>query len=171
MISSKLKNHFIQKEIDRLRIRDHNNRVVDGKKINSVGIITSIVIEEKLGLQSLVTEKLNLRNPKIYTYRKYDKNDEKSYKHFSEKDFNWRGHIVDSSLLSFLEEPLDLLICFYPQKHTYLEYATIASQATFKIGYAGIHPGLFDLEISVKENQIDDFFSEIKKYLEILNKL
>ncbi|MFY0629335.1 MAG: hypothetical protein JXR05_03075 [Flavobacteriaceae bacterium] len=148
-----------------------NVRVASNEEIHSVGILTKDELFNELILQELVTEKLALRNPKIYSYRKYNKNDEKSYKHFSENDFNWKGDVVDSSLMNFVEQPFDLLICLFSKKHSYLEYATLLSKARFKVGLANIDENLFDLEISVEPDQVNDFLEEAKKYLSILGKL
>lgn len=171
MISSKLKHHFLQKKINKLLAKAASLKVSSDKKMNTVAILTQDGDSNIFQLQEMVIEKLSLRNPKIYSYRRFDKNDEKSYKHFSEKDFNWKGDIVDSSLLSFIEEPVDLLICFYPEKQTYLEYLTLLSKASFKIGFAGINQDLFDLEISVGKEQIEYFLNEAHKYLTIMKKL
>ena len=148
-----------------------NDRVTSNQKIHSVGILTEDVLFNERELQDLVIEKFALRNPKVYSFRKYSKDNESSYKHFSENDFNWKGAIVDTSLKSFLEESFDLLLCFYSKKNPYLEYVTLLSAAHFKVGFAEVNEHLFDLEISVKPDQIDDFFGEAKKYLSILAKL
>tara|TARA_R110002073_G_scaffold8207_7_gene45912 strand:- start:23644 stop:24159 length:516 start_codon:yes stop_codon:yes gene_type:complete len=171
MISSKLKHHFLQKKIDKLLAKSASLKVSSDKKINTVAILTRDGDSNIFQLQEMVIEKLKVRNPKIYSYRKFDKNDEKSYKHFSGKDFNWKGDIVDSSLLSFIDEPVDLLICFYPEKQMYLEYLTLLSKASFKIGFAEVNQDLFDLEISVGKEQIDFFLNEAYKYLTIMKKL
>ena len=171
MISSRLKSHFIQKKTAELLKKAINNRIASNEEIHSVGILTENDLFNELELQELVIEKLGLRNPKIYSYRKYDKNEEKSYKHFSKNDFNWKGDVIEPSLSNFVEQPFDLLICLYPKKHSYLEYTTLLSEARFKVGFAEVNENLFDLEISVQSNQVDGFLAEAKKYLSILEKL
>lgn len=171
MISSKIKHYFIQKKVDKLLSETVNSKTFKNNKITTVGILTLEEDSNILELQELVIEKLKLRNPKIYSYRKFDKNNGKSYKHFSKNDFNWKGKITDTSLLSFIEQPIDLLICFYSKKHFYLEYLTMLSKANFKVGFAGVNQDLFDLEISVKKEQMSYFLNETHKYLTILKKL
>ena len=171
MISSKLKQHFVKKKADKLSVNRNGKKAVSNKKIQSVGILTEEKFFQEYNLQKLVEENLGARNPKIYSYRKFDKNHEKSYKHFSENDFDWKAQVVESSLQSFLDQSFDLLICFYPTNHPYLDYTALLSQARFKVGFTGVDSNLFDLEISVKESEIDNFFIETKKYLTILNKL
>ena len=122
-------------------------------------------------MTSLVTEQLGLRNPQIFSLRKFEKNQEESYKHFTEKDFNWKGEIVNSSLESFVNEPFDLLICYYSKSNIHIDYISTLSKATFKIGFADLQSELFDLEVAVKSEQVQEFFAETKKYLTILKKL
>ncbi|MEQ6124866.1 hypothetical protein AAON49_11725 [Pseudotenacibaculum sp. MALMAid0570] len=171
MVSAKLRQHFIQKKIAKLLKQQTHKKNGSNKKIFSVGILSDEKLSNQFNLQDIVSENLEVRNPKLYNYRKFDKNLEKSYKHFSEKDFDWKGEIIDTSLKSFVDEPLDLLICFYPKKKTYLQYLTLLSNATFKVGLANIHNQLFDLEVAVEMSEIDNFLAETKKYLKILNKL
>tara|TARA_R110000787_G_scaffold210882_4_gene320618 strand:- start:4041 stop:4556 length:516 start_codon:yes stop_codon:yes gene_type:complete len=171
MVGSKLKHHFIKKKIDKLSKNLSMKGYGASQKINSVAIITLDDSSKQHDFQEILIQNLQLRNPRIYSFRKFAKEDEKSYKHFSEKDFDWKGQIIESSLQSFLEEPFDLLICFFSKKNQFLEYAAIKSSATFKIGFSGINSNLFDIELASDISQVDVFFDEVKKYLKILNKL
>lgn len=171
MIKTKLKHHFIQRRIDKLFTYQAKNRIASNKKINSVAIITDESFLPDLDIQNIVIEKLQLRNPKIFTYRKFEKTHEKSFKHFSDEDFNWKGDMIDASLSSFINESWDLLICFYPEKNAYLEYMTLQSKASFKAGFVDVNSKLFDLEVAVNTNDVEGFFNEMKKYLTILKKL
>tara|TARA_R110001632_G_scaffold43376_6_gene110116 strand:+ start:115687 stop:116202 length:516 start_codon:yes stop_codon:yes gene_type:complete len=171
MFSSKLKHHFIKKKIDKLskalsvQVNDTN------QKIQSVAIITQNDFSLEYDFQEILIERLQLRNPRIYSYRKFNKDDEKSYKHFSEIDFDWKGEVVEPSLQSFLDEPFDLLICFFSKKNIFLEYTALASKATFKLGLSGLHPKLLDIQINTDASNVDVFFEETKKYLQIVKKL
>ncbi|MDG1399087.1 MAG: hypothetical protein P8P88_11940 [Polaribacter sp.] len=53
----------------------------------------------------------------------------------------------------------------------YLENAVLRSNARFKVGFANVNQSLYDMEISGYPTKFDDFLSELKKYLVILNKL
>tara|TARA_B100000795_G_C22801191_1_gene442034 strand:- start:877 stop:1392 length:516 start_codon:yes stop_codon:yes gene_type:complete len=171
MVRAKLKDHFLRKKIDKLSKTISKTNNGTSQKIKSIAIITVDSLSKQHDFSEILNQKLQRRNPKIYSYRKFSKNDQKSYKHFSEKDFNWRGDITDTSLQIFLEEPFDLLICFYSKKNIFLEYAVTSSKAAFKVGFSGIKSGIFDLEIASETNQISVFFNEMKKYLDILHKL
>lgn len=172
MISSKLKQHFIKKKTGKLLADDTlRNREGINEKIISVGIITKEEFYVQHDLQLAVEKQLELRNPRIYSYRKFDKHQEQSFKHFSNKDFNWKGEIIEPSLQSFLDHPYDLLLCYYTKPNLFLEYTTLLSRATFKVGFAEVNLDLFDLEITTKSSELDDFFTETSKYLSILNKI
>ena len=113
MISSKLKQYFVKKKmIERLKSSSSIDRQLKNKKIASVGIITKEKYFQSYDLQSLVTDELGIRNPKIFSIRKFEKNQETSHKHFTEKDINWKAEITTPGLESFMNESFDLLICF-----------------------------------------------------------
>lgn len=171
MLKSKLKQYYIKKKIDSLSKTIRSNNFGKSQKIKSVGIISRDNFSKQYDFSEILIQKFQRRNPKIYSYRKFSKDDIKSYKHFSEKDFNWKGQIMDTSLESFLEEPFDVLICFFSKKNMYLEYAVRASRARFKVGFSEVITSLYDLEIACDTSEIDVFFDEMKKYLEILKKL
>lgn len=170
MLKAKLKNHYLKKKLNQFSQTKESSTGSSNQKIKTVGIITSDTFFQKYNFSDILLDKLQLRNPKIYSYRKFSKDHKKSYKHFSEKDFNWKGQIIDTSLQSFLEETFDLLICFYPKKNIFLAYAEASSEATFKVGFSNANSGFFNLDIACDEDQIDLFFDEMKKYLKILHK-
>jgi hypothetical protein len=170
MLTAKFKHHFIKKKIDKFLQTQSSLANSSSQKIKTVGIITLDCFSKEHDFSQILIQKLQRRNPKIYSYRKFSKDDQKSYKHFSEKDFNWKGAILDTSLQGFLEEPFDLLICFYAKKNIFLEYVEASSEAVFKVGFSKASTGFFDLDIACDIEQVDLFFDEMKKYLEILHK-
>lgn len=171
MLGFKLKQYFIKKRIDKFAKTTSTDSHAKTKVIKSIGIITLDNLSKEHDFSEILIQKFQRRNPKIYSFRKFSKDDVKSYKHFSEKDFNWKGHVVDTSLQSFLEEPFDLLICFFSKKNMYLEYAVRSSNASFKVGFSEVMSQVYDLEIACDPDEAAVFFDEMKKYLEILKKL
>lgn len=168
----KLKVQSIQKKFIKELQNSQDTRTPNSKIVHSVGILTTEELTFQMNVVKKVDEQLeSVRNIHIYNYRKYDKNDPKSYKHFSENDISWSGKFTDVSLESFLETPFDLLIGFYTENNLYLEYATLMSKATFKVGFAGVNNKLFDLVITEKPENIDSFLHEIVKYLTLLKKM
>ena len=171
MISTKIKQHFIKKKISKLLANSSHDASKSDKKIVTVGILTKEKFSNSYEFQTMITEKLNLRNPKTYSLRNYEKNQEKSFKHFSEKDFSWKAEIIDPSLISFVDQPFDLLLCYYSKPNSILEYVTLLSKASFKVGFSEVNSNLFDLEIAVESTNPEEFLFEAHKYLNILNKL
>ncbi len=170
MFLSKIRDRNIQKKINRLVVANEG-KYSNNDPIRTVAILTFDGDFNMDQLQEMVARKLGIRNSKIYAFRKFNKDHEKSYKHFSEKDFNWKGNVLDTSLQSFIESQFDLLICFFSSQNLYLEYVSLLSKANFKVGFAEKNFPFLDLQINVVRSQVEDFFSETKKYLTILKKL
>mgnify|MGYP006073747773 FL=1 len=171
MIFKGLKHTVLKNKFDTLLAQTEGCRTVPLHKIQSVGIITLEEISSKIDLQKEVGAMLGVRNVKIYSLRKFSKTDEFSYKHFTEKDINWKGKFTQTSFQIFLEEPLDLIIGYFTTKNIFLETAVLQSKAQFKVGFSGINPHLYEIEISEKTENILAFTSELKRYLKIINKL
>lgn len=168
---TKLKESRIRKKINKLSSQLEEGRIVSQKEIQSVGILTTEEISSKIDLQKQVEKNLGIRNSKIYSFKAFHKLDEVSYKHFSEKDINWKGTFIQPNFLSFLEQPFDLLIGYFNTPNLYLEMAVLQSKATFKSGFAELDSKLYELEISEKIDNVQGFSQELKKYLIILKKL
>ncbi len=167
----KIKKRFLEKKYNALLKKPLLKNTPVHKKITTVGILSLDDISKRSNLQQLISDTLNVRNAKIYSFRSYSKDHESSYKHFSENDFDWKGTITDTSLKAFLDTEFDLLITFFSQKHLYLEYVTLLSKATFKVGNANLHEYLFDLEIRTEESDLSSYLGETKKYLQILGRM
>lgn len=168
---TKIKHSYLKKKFKNSLAESIKKRITSQKEILSVGILTTEEISTKVNLQEEVEDILNIKNSKIYSFKEYNKLDEISYNHFSEKDLNWRGKFTESSFQNFLEQPFDLLISFYNVNNIYLETATLQSKATFKVGFTNVNSSLFEIEISEKISNVKAFCLELKKYLIVLNKL
>lgn len=168
---SNIKENRIRKKFEKSLSKQSNNRIVSQKEIISVGILTLDNTSSKINLQSEIESTLELKNAKIYSFKKFNKNDEVSFKHFSEKNLSWSGEFNEPTFQSFLEQPFDLLIGYFNEKHLFLEKAVFASKATFKAGFSDVNSKLYELEISTDLENVNQFSSELKKYLKILKKL
>ncbi len=168
---AKIKSTVLKRKFDKKMSNFLTNRNVSEKVIQSVAILTTDEISSKIDLKELVENTLQVRNCKTYSFRKFDKNNEASYHHFSEKDIDWKGNFIDTSFLNFIDEPFDLLLNLDDTKNKYLEYATLCSKATFKIGFKDVNTDLFDIEILGNTTNVKEFVLEVKKYLQILKKL
>lgn len=152
-------------------IEADEKRVVSDKEIKTVGILTTELFFNTIELKEEVERVLNLRNAKIYCYRPYKKSNTISYKHFSEKDFNWKGKVIQPNFNSFIEEPFDLLIGFFDKSNLFLESAVLQSKSTFKVGIAKVNQMLYDIEIKSNPYKVEEFLTELKKYLILIEKI
>ena len=172
MLLGKLKEQSLHKSFQKKLHKMPEIRTAVSKEIHSVAIITTNTLSSELDIVNEIKRNFkSVRNIHIYAFRKFKKSNSISYKHFSEKDFDRKGNVKDLSLESFLENPFDLLIGYFNEKNLYLEFATLKSNATFKIGFSKVNDKLFDLVVNEQPNNIDSFIEVIKKYLEILRKI
>tara|TARA_B110000091_G_scaffold212743_1_gene260185 strand:+ start:839 stop:1360 length:522 start_codon:yes stop_codon:yes gene_type:complete len=170
MIFSKIKKYFLQKEIQ--QSSKTNKRVVANNKIKNIGILTTMALSDVYGFEDKVKKLFpKHRSVNWYCYRRFYKGDEKSFHHFTNKDFNWKGKINDVSLQIFVDTPFDVLICYFDTNHIFLESLVKQSLASFKIGFSNVNQSLFDLEISERIDNVDRFNAELKKYLQILGSI
>ena len=168
---SKLKESRLRRKFNKILLKLQDNRAVPQKEILTVGILTSESIISEIGVQSEIETTLALNNSKLYSFKKFNKLDEVSLTCFSEKDVNWRGNFTEPNFKKFLEQPFDLLVGYFNHQHLYLEKAVLESNATFKVGFSNVNSKLYELEISTELENIQQFSSELKKYLQILKKL
>lgn len=166
-----MKKSFIKKKFQKLLLEKEEFRVVNYKEINTVGIISNDEISNWIDIKNEVEEILNLKNAKIYSFRPYSRKNEVSFKHFSEKDFNWKGQVSQPNFKVFIDQPFDLLIGYFNKKNLYLENAVLHSKATFKVGISKVNQELYDMEIAEYPKNIKEFLYELKRYLLILKKL
>lgn len=171
MSLSKIKETRLRKKFDKNLLGLIENRAVSEKEIRTVGILTTESISSKIDLQLHIEKELGVKNSKKYSFKKFDKVDFDSSCFFSEKDINWKGQFIETSFQSFLEQPFDLLIGYFDEKHLYAEMAVFQSKASFKAGFSGVNSNLYELEILEKTDNITAFSSELKRYLKILKKL
>ena len=168
----KFKEQFLSKNFHKKLKEIPDVRIPISKEIHSVAILTTDECSKELDLVSEVKNNFNsVRNVHIYSYRKFKSSDSVTYKHFTERDFDWKGKVKDPSFENFLENPFDLLIGYFHEKNLYLEVATLKSNASFKIGFANVNDKLFDIVVNEDPVKIDSFIKVIKKYLELLHKI
>ncbi len=139
--------------------------------IKTVGIISTDEISNWIDVKTAVEDHFKVHNTKIYSFRPYSRKEEVSFKHFSEKDFNWKGQVSQPNFKVFIEQPFDLLIGFFNKRNLYVENAVLRSNAKFKVGISNVNQDLYDMEIAVLPKNTDQFLEELKKYLLILKKV
>ncbi len=172
MLLGKFKEQLLYKKLQKNIKELPEARTSSPKKIHSVGILITNEISSKIDLVEVVKAQVeDVRHVNIYSYRNYNASDEITYKHFTKRDFDWSGNIKEASLENFLETPFDLLIGYFNKKHLYLEYASVKSMATFKIGFANVNDNIFDLVIHNDIENSEEYIETAKKYLKLLGKI
>ncbi len=172
MLLGKLKEQSLYKNFQKKLHKIPDARTPVSKEIHSVAIITTNKLSIELDIVKEIKSNFkSVRNVHIYAFRKFKKSDSITYKHFTEKDFDWSGQVKDPSLESFLENPFDLLIGYFNEKNLYLEFAALKSSAAFKIGFAKVNDKLYDLVVNEQPDNIDSFIEVMKKYLKLLHKI
>lgn len=147
---------------------------VNNDKIKTVAVLLNADEFHEFEVFRVYFKELGLLSPKhkIIAFTLDDKLEHNKWNvHFSPKDFGWKGKIKNLDLEAFINEPYDMLICFFKNEVLQLNLMTAASKANFKVGISTEDERLYDLIIDVELRDINIFKQELKKYLNILNKL
>lgn len=166
------KEKSLQKYVNKLlasRKADVNNT-----KVKTIAVLLNASEFHEFEVFRIYFKELGLNSPKhnIVAFTLDDKLDHNKWNtHYSPKDFGWSGKTNNLELEAFLNEPYDLLICYFKTQVLHLDYMTAASKANLKVGISKHDERLYDLIIDVELKDINIFKNELKKYLNILNKL
>ena len=172
MLLGKFKEQSLYKGFQKALSKMPDARTPIVKEIHSVAILTTDKISSELDLVNEIKNSFeSVRNVHIYSFRKFKKTDPITYKHFTERDFDWKGEVKESSFESFIENPFDLLIGYFNEKNLYLEFAALKSNASFKIGFAKVNDKLYDIVVNEEPSNLEAFINVIKKYLKLLHKI
>ena len=86
------------------------------------------------------------------------------------RNISWFGRPKSNSGMQFVLEPFDILIDLSIAKTIPLQYILVHSHATFKVGWQGIEPNYYDLNIDVSMKPLCIYLLEqIIYYLENIN--
>ncbi|WP_299122366.1 hypothetical protein [uncultured Winogradskyella sp.] len=172
MILKAFKEKSIQKYVNKLLATRKSS--VSNNKVKTVAVLLNASEFHEFEVFRLYFKELNLTSPKhkIIAFTLDDKLEHNKWNtHYSPKDFGWNGKIKNIDLDTFINEPYDVLICFYKKEVLQLDLITAASKANLKVGISKSDERLYDLIIDVDLKEINVFKQELKKYLNILNKL
>ncbi|APY00648.1 DUF6913 domain-containing protein [Lacinutrix venerupis] len=152
------------------------NRVVSqsNSKINSIGVIFNAEEIDNLPDFNFLAKNLYLNKEEIeiIAFKEQVKKEEKTFKPtFTLKHLGWKGVIKDKELQQFLNKEFDLLISYFKNDTTPLKLLTVSSKSKFKVGVLETDERVNDLIIKTEMNDFKTFTSELKKYLNILNKI
>jgi len=147
---------------------------VNNTKIKTVAVLLNASEFHEFEVFRVYFKALNLTSPKhkIVAFTMDDKLEHNKWNaHFSPKDFGWNGKIKNLDLEAFINEPYDMLVCFFKNPVLQLDLITAASKANLKVGISAEHERFYDLIIDVELKDINIFKQELKKYLNILKKI
>ncbi|MDN3494015.1 DUF6913 domain-containing protein [Winogradskyella bathintestinalis] len=147
---------------------------INNNKINTIAVLLNASEFHEFEVFRVYFKALNLNSPKhkIVAFTMDDKLEHNKWNaHFSPKDFGWKGKIKNLDLETFINEPFDMLVCYFKNPGLQLDLITAASQANFKVGISPELKRFYDLIIDVDLKDINIFKQELKKYLTILKKL
>ncbi len=171
MILNKFRDKSIKKKIDKELIDSDKTLIsISDEKISSILILVDD--NSTNYCNQIIAKELNLdiSNIKTINFIKKPSNDLNSEEFLTSKDFNWLGKIKNEYIESILKLEFDLLINL-SVNNLLLDYLVVLSKATFKVGFSSADNRLYDFMVAVDTNDLTVFSEELKKYLEILNKL
>ena len=172
MILKAFKEKSNQKYVNKILAK--RQTAVNSNKVKTVAVLLNANEFHEFEVFRVYFKELGLNSPKhnIIAFTLDDKLEHNKWNtHYSPKDFGWKGKIKNIDLQSFIDEPYDILICYYKNELLQLNQITAASKANLKVGISRKDERLYDLIIDVSLKEINIFKQELKKYLNILNKL
>ncbi len=171
MILSKFRDKSIKKKIDKELIDSGKTLIsISDKKINSILVFTDTTIT--INSNQIIAKELNINVSKIeiVNYIRKAPKESGAKEFLTENDFNWLGKIKNERIQNLGNSEFDLLINLTTD-NLLLDYLVVLSKAKFKVGFSSADNRLYDFMITVNNKDITVFSRELKKYLEILNKL
>lgn len=130
-----------------------------------IDILSVITLANEVGVKPSNLKIIGLKEPKAHK----EGNDNANASYFDENQITYAGNFKSKSLIDFVNEPYDVLINFYTQDIAYLNLVAAASKAKFKVGHVNVDNRINDLVIGTNAENKEQFISELKKYLKILN--
>ena len=168
----KSKKNYINSQLKNRIIKEFNTKVA------SIGVVFNTDEINEIPDFNGLAQALGIEKEKVeviaFKYRVEEKEKEKESLFnptFSSKQIGWRGVIKDQTLQQFLNKEFDILISYYKKDVTALKLITVASKAKLKVGVLETDERINDIIIKTEINNFSTFTSEIKKYLNILNKI
>ncbi|WP_055446517.1 DUF6913 domain-containing protein [Lacinutrix mariniflava] len=152
------------------------NRVVSqsNSKVKRIGVLFNAEELTNVPVFNTLAEGLNINktNVEVIAFKSQVDKEEKVFSPtYTLKHLGWKGNIKEATLKQFLNVEFDVLISYYKNDTTPLKLLTVASKSKFKVGILETDERINDLIIKTEINDFKTFTSELKKYLNILNKI
>lgn len=142
--------------------------------VQTVGILIdeSYFTDRDSLIGELVTQGLQPQNITVISFKdKAKKKEIVDYLFYTRSDISATGTFIKEELALFINTPFDMLISYYDTEKAPLVWATMQSQAKFKVGFSATDKRLDHFMISTVAENYKEFVAELFKYLKILNKI
>lgn len=170
MFFSHFKEYFLKRKLK--KSQKHSIRSAIPKRFCTVGLL----VDESVFTQTLAFKKVlseigfSSENISILAYRKDVKELSSVYPYISWKQVDCEGQIKDQEIVDFIQQPFDLLISYYLDKKTLLQWISYCSNAKFKVGLFTSEKHLNDLMIHTQLQDYQEFIQEMNRILKLFNK-
>lgn len=170
MFLKRFKEKSNQKYIN--KILDSRNANVNGRPINSVGIVVDYDEFNDYEVFRKFFKSININENKVkfIGFIRNEKELPNSWDSFyHSKEFGWHGNMTNVVLQEFVDTEFDMLISYTKSNSYELNVVPALSKANFKVGIADHDERLHDCIIKVEIDQVETFKTELLKYLKVLN--
>lgn len=143
-------------------------------RVQTVGIVVDAAakIKDSELLNFIFSQGIEVKNCSLLVFEGEGRVDNKNIQNrFSPKDFAWNGIIQTTIVKDFCEKEFDLLINYYENANPFLMKVTQQSKALFKVGFDGVERRLNHFLIQSAVSKPKVFFTELFKFLNLLNKI
>jgi len=149
-----------------------NANISNSKKVKNVLILLDTINDKDIVLNNLKNNLgIDVNNIKLVVFQEKIAKGNVDKNRFSPKDFGWFGKLRSEALKSILTKKYDLLINYSKVDNLYNNLLLLHCEVDFRVGFAIFDNRLYDLLIDCKPENLSLFNKELKKYLEILNKI
>lgn len=113
---------------------------------------------------------LNPNGVQIIGYKRvFDRVSPFGVQYFTDRDLGWNGKIESGHVKEFLTYPYDVLINYYEKDALLLKLLTVSTRARIRVGLGEADTRLNDLILDAHLEDIEQFKTELKKYLKLLD--
>jgi len=149
----------------------------NSKEVSSQKITRILIFLDDFSYQELIRDNLNelldFREGEIkfLVFQEKIRKNEVINDGISPADFGWYGKIKSEKLKNILTKKYDLLINYSKIENIYINLLLLQCNAGFRVGFSHLDNRFYDLIINCDSTNVVLFNEEIKKYLQILNKI
>lgn len=172
MFFNYFKDYFLKKKLK--SSLSNGGVVASNNKIKTIGIL----VDERSFFQTLALKEALIehnflaKNISILAFRDPIKvNEENSYPVFGWKHINWSFQIQEALVVDFMQNPFDVLLSYYDVNNGLLQWITLQSKASFKVGFFSVDKRLNNILINTQTMNYKEFVQEFVRVLQLFNKI